>query len=131
MYEIITDYLLVLAKVTPKQCSGAILIKDFKMQAASFVSVKWRTINFGLASCGSGNFRFVSYNSISLWIASCELIIRLWVVSWEPGIYPGSFTDVCFWAMIVFECFKMQVGVLRYCKFCKGFMTEYCWGFRG
>ena len=32
-------------------------------------------------SCGSGNLRVVSYNSISLWVASCELIIRPWVRS--------------------------------------------------
>ena len=33
----------------------------------------------GALRCGSGNLRLVSYNSTSLWVASCELIIRPWV----------------------------------------------------
>ena len=69
MYEIIIDYLLILAKVTPKQCSDAVLISDSKMQSASCVSVKCEPNNFRVASCDSGNLQVVSYNSTSL---SCE-----------------------------------------------------------
>ena len=75
------DYLLILAKVTRKQCLGAILITDSKMQSASYLSVKCESNSFRVASWDSGNLRVVSYNSTSLWVASCELIIRLWVGS--------------------------------------------------
>ena len=64
LHEIVIDYLLILAKV--KQCAGAILISDSKMQSASYVSVKCEPNNFGVASCDSGNLRVVSYNTISL-----------------------------------------------------------------
>ena len=77
----IKSNLLTLAKVTPKQCLGAILITDSKMQSASCVSVKCKSNNFRVPSCDSGDLRVVSYNSTSLWVATCELIIRLWVGS--------------------------------------------------
>ena len=49
------------------------------MQSVSCVSVKCKPKNFRVAGCYSGNLRVVSYNSTILWVASCELIIRLWV----------------------------------------------------
>ena len=66
LYEIIVDYLLILAKVTPKQCLGAILISHSKMQSTSCVSVKCEPNNFRDASCDSGNLQVVSYNSTCL-----------------------------------------------------------------
>ena len=45
------------------------------------MSVKCEPNNFRVTSCDSGNLRVVSYNLTSLWFASCELIIRLWVGS--------------------------------------------------
>ena len=53
---------LILAKATPKQCTGAVL----KMQSAICVSVKCEFNNFRVASCDSRNLRVVSYNSTSL-----------------------------------------------------------------
>ena len=51
------------------------------MQTASYLSVKWQPNNFRVASCDSGNLRVVTYNLGSLWVTSCELIIRLLVGS--------------------------------------------------
>ena len=65
------------AKVTPKQCPGAILISDSKKQSASCVSVKCDPNNFRVANCNSIDLRVVSYNTTSLRVASCEVIIRL------------------------------------------------------
>ena len=56
-------------------------VGDSKMQSATCVSVKCQPKNFRFASCDFGNLRVVSYNSTSLWVASCELIIVLWVGS--------------------------------------------------
>ena len=81
LYEIITNYLLILVRVTPKQCLGAILLRDSKIQSTSSLSVKWKPNNFRVASCNSGNLQVVSYNSTIPWVASCEFIIRLWVRS--------------------------------------------------
>ena len=43
--------------------------------------VKCKSNHFRVASCDSGNLRVASYNFTSLWVASTELIIRLWVGS--------------------------------------------------
>ena len=51
------------------------------MQSASCLFVKSKPNNSRIASCDSGNFRVVSYNSTSLWAVSCELVIRLSVGS--------------------------------------------------
>ena len=51
------------------------------MQSASCVTVKWVLDHFRDATCNSGNLKVVSYNSVSLLVASCELIIKLWVGS--------------------------------------------------
>ena len=51
------------------------------MQWTTCVWVKCKPNNFQVASCGSGNLQIVSYNSVSLWVASCELIISLWLGS--------------------------------------------------
>ena len=48
------------------------------MKSANCIFVKCEPNNFWAASSNSGNLRVVSYNSTNLWIASCELIIRLW-----------------------------------------------------
>ena len=77
------NYLLIWAKVTAKQCPGPILISkwcDSKMQSASCVSVKWKPSNCRVATWDTANLRVVSYNSV-LWVASCELIIKLRVGS--------------------------------------------------
>ena len=51
------------------------------MQSASWVSVKCKPKNFRVESCDSGNLQVSSYNLTSLWVVSCELIIKLWVES--------------------------------------------------
>ena len=51
------------------------------MQSASWVSVKCKPNNFRVESCDSGNLQVSSYNLTSLWVVSCELIIKLWVGS--------------------------------------------------
>ena len=51
------------------------------MQSASWVSVKCKPKNFWVESCDSGNLQVSSYNLASLWVVSCELIIKLWVGS--------------------------------------------------
>ena len=51
------------------------------MQSASWVSVKCKPKNFWVGSCDSGNLQVSSYNLASLWVVSCELIIKLWVGS--------------------------------------------------
>ena len=51
------------------------------MQSASLMSMKYASKNFRVKSCDSGNLRVVSYNWTILWVASYELIIRLWVGS--------------------------------------------------
>ena len=67
MYEVIIGYLLILAKVTPEQCLGAILISKYsKMQSESSVSVKCEPSNFQVASCESGNLQVARYNLASL-----------------------------------------------------------------
>ena len=43
------------------------------------MSVKCEPNNMQVAACGSVNVRVVSYNSTSLWAASCVSIVRLWV----------------------------------------------------
>ena len=49
------------------------------MESASCVSVQCEPKNFQVANCNSGNLQVMSHNSTSLWVARCELIIRLWV----------------------------------------------------
>ena len=51
------------------------------MQSASWVSVKCKPNNFRVESCDSGNLQVSSYNLTSLWVVSCELIMKLWVGS--------------------------------------------------
>ena len=51
------------------------------MQSASWVSVKCKHNNFRVESCDSGNLQVSSYNLTSLWVVSCELIMKLWVGS--------------------------------------------------
>ena len=48
------------------------------MQIASWVSLKSGTNSFRVASRDSDKLQVVNYNSTSLSVASCELIIRLW-----------------------------------------------------
>ena len=68
---------LIFAKVTPKQCPGAILIsKWFQMQSASWVSVKCESRNFEFR-VATGSLQVLSHNSKSLWVVSCELMITL------------------------------------------------------
>ena len=45
------------------------------------VSVTWEPHSFLVASCNFGNLRVVSYNSTSVYVASCKLIIMMWVGS--------------------------------------------------
>ena len=89
------SYLSILAKVTLKQCPGAILIIDSKMQSASCVSVICEPNNFRVASFCSGNLRVVSFNWTSLWVVSYELIIRLWVGSSIFLHYIKSSLSIC------------------------------------
>ena len=51
------------------------------MQSASSMSVKCKLNIFRVVSSDSDNLRVVSYNSTGLSVASCELIVRLWVGS--------------------------------------------------
>ena len=83
MHEIINDYLLILAKVTLKQCLGVTFISDSKMQSASCVSVKCESNNFRVASCHSGDLR----------VGSCELWVNNQAVSWES--YQSLLYQVC------------------------------------
>ena len=79
LYEIIIDYLLILAKVTLKQCAGAILICKWFSNTISKMRVKCEPNNFWIASCESVDLWAVCYNSTRLWVGSCEFIIRMWV----------------------------------------------------
>ena len=64
------------------------------MQSVSCVSVKCEPNNFQVASGKSGNLRVVNYNVKSLWVASYELIIRLWVGSQISLLYIKSSLSV-------------------------------------
>ena len=81
LHETIINYPLILAIRTTRQCLSAISISDSKMQSASCLFMKCKLNNFWVANCDSGNLPVVSYNSTSLWVASCELIVNLWVGS--------------------------------------------------
>ena len=94
LHKIIIGCLLIFAKVTLKQCLGAISISDSKMQSGSCMSVKCQPNHFRVKRCGSGNLQVASYNSTSLWVTSCELIIRLWVGSWISLHYSKSALSV-------------------------------------
>ena len=63
LYEIIIDY----------------YVRHSKMQSAHFVPEKSKPNNLQVARCDSGKLWIVSYNSTDLWVACCELIIRICV----------------------------------------------------
>ena len=61
-----------LVKKSCKSCPIFVTLSTFNRSAL----LVW---NFWVASCSPGILRVLSYNSTSLWVASSELILRLWV----------------------------------------------------
>lgn len=107
---------------------------NYTAKAVFFKScIVYLSNRFGLFLC----FQRIAFRETCFFLASNIQHLSIACTSLWAGIYPNIFSNVyvCFWTKIEFSnvlfhnkrprnCFKMQMGVSRYCKLRNRFMVE-------